>query len=310
VKVSAYHISPSLWSTSGSEPGRIGVICHETGHFFGMPDLYDGTDNGGSGIGAWCMMANSWGFDGSQYYPPHFSAWCKTKLGWVTPVELTTSGVYTAEASATKPQVYKVSAGYAPGEYLLIENRQPIGFDRNIPGGTAGKGGLAIWHIDEKKGTNTSGGYPGQAGWPANNRHYMVALLQADGKFDMEKDANRGDGDDLFRATFKVKIDATTVPNTNGYQNGTIVTSKNAISEISASGPTMTFRYFNGTPPDDGNGNGLKAELLVKIKELELKQAETANLIAALKAKVEAMNGTIAVPGQPYTTLKPANPPK
>ncbi|HUR55245.1 MAG TPA: M6 family metalloprotease domain-containing protein, partial [Gemmataceae bacterium] len=240
VKVSPYHISPALWDTSGSAPGRIGVICHETGHFFGMPDLYDGTT--GAGVGAWCMMSNSWGFDGSQLYPPHFSAWCKTKLGWVTPTELTKSGVYTAPASAASATVFKVSTGFPSGEYLLIENRQATGFDRNIPGGTGGKGGLAVWHIDEKKGVNTDGGYPGQAGWPTNNKHYMVALLQADGKYDMEKDANRGDGDDLFRAGFKVKIDGSTVPNTHRYQDGMVSASRNDITEISASGTSMTFR--------------------------------------------------------------------
>ena len=164
-----YHISPSLWGISGSDIGRIATPAHEAAHFFGMPDLYDTDGSGGGGIGSFCLMANSWGFDGSQYNPPHLSAWGKVQMGWVNPKVISTSGTYSARKSCEFTDIFLIgngTANFGSGEYLLIENRQPCKFDAKIPGP-----GLAIFHIDDSADFTTEG-CPGQTGWPLNGNHY------------------------------------------------------------------------------------------------------------------------------------------
>jgi M6 family metalloprotease-like protein len=245
IRVYEYHINPALWSTSGSNIGRIGVIAHETGHFLGLPDLYDYGD--GDGIGSFGLMANSWGFDYSQYYPPLMSAWGKYELGWVTPTVVSSSGSFSLKQTCDNSDMIKISIGYPSGEYLLIENRQPCGFDSSMS-----QGGLAIFHIDDN--ANNNRGYPGQSGWPTNGNHYEVALLQADGSYNMERGHNRGDSSDLFRSGYRDSIgpdgtSSSSYPNTKAYQSGNIIDTEVTISNISVSGSTMTLDITIGSSP-------------------------------------------------------------
>jgi len=244
IRVGDYNLSPALWGLNGSAIGRIGVICHELGHFFGLPDLYD-TDGSGEGIGSYGLMANSWGFDGSQHYPPHPSPWSRIRLGWVsaTPVGL---GLHAIRAAELEPGVYRIDAGFPEGEYLLVENRQPRGLDGDMP-----QGGLTIWHVDERA-SDSSEGYPGQAGWPQNGSHYRVALLQADARFDLERGMNRGDGGDVFHAAGVSQLGPGTAPGTDAYQAGDVFATGIRISQISASGDAMTFRV--SMPDADADG--------------------------------------------------------
>ncbi len=251
VKVGPYHISSGLWGLEGSQPGRIGVICHESGHFFGIPDLYD-SNGGGDGIGSWGMMANSWGFDNTQYHPPHFCSWSKIRLNWLTPTIIDTPGFYALDRFEDNAAVYRIDLGYPTDEYLLIENRQPYGHETAIP-----QGGLTIFHIDDTAPTSDEG-YPGQEGWPENGEHYRVALLQADGLYNLERGHNRGDATDAYHGGSDgvAAINTGTVPNTDAYQGGNVSVTGNSIWAISPSGPVMTFTLgYNdplpASPPHD-----------------------------------------------------------
>ena len=255
--MSDYHISPGLWDLFGTSPGRIGVVCHELGHMFGLPDLYD-TSGGGEGLGNWCLMATgSWGFDGSQQYPSHMSAWCKQHLDWLDPTVISSDPgvVQSLQHLEAFPEAFRIDSGYPTGEHLLLENRQAAGFDAMLPGD-----GLLIYHVDETQGTlgandvNADEGYPGQAGWPANGNHYRLALLQADGNYDLERGINRGDAGDLYGSSGVDEIRPTTTPDTQAYQGGVLVPNGNAIHSISSVGMAVQLEYESPFAPRIGIG--------------------------------------------------------
>ena len=92
-------------------------------------------------------MANSWGFDGSQRYPPKLSPCDKMELGWAQIVELTSLGTYSLKSQCDSDIIYKVGDGkfgLPLGEFFLFENRQNCGYDKLVDPG------LAIYHYDSK----------------------------------------------------------------------------------------------------------------------------------------------------------------
>ncbi len=231
-----YALEPELKGTSNTSGGmsEIGVFAHEFGHTFGLPDLYD-TDNSSEGIGQWCLMASgSWGGNGSSpETPTHMSAWCKQKLGWVTPTQITSfQKQFEVTDAGTNPVMYKLWKKNTTGslEYFLIENRQKTGFDKNLPGS-----GLLIFHIDDAKSTNT------------DENHPLVGLMQADGRNDLNTAANRGDGGDIFPGTSSnTTFDYLSVPNSNSYSGGPTYVS---IRNIQQSGQSMFADIDIGTLP-------------------------------------------------------------
>ncbi len=226
VSMRQYHTEPARrgWDSSPSTWGitRIGVICHETGHFIGLPDLYDyGYDS--EGAGNFCLMAGgSWnGSYGTK--PAHMSAWCKTDLGWVTPTLITGTGYFSLAQVETVPQIYKLRGPFASTQYFLVENRQGAGFDSGLPGTQRG---LLIWHVDEAMSNNN------------DQTHYLVDLEEASGTQHLALNLNSGEDSDYFRLGNATDFSATTTPNNLSYTNVPLGLD---IAGVSGTGSSMSF---------------------------------------------------------------------
>src|SRR5829696_7653235 len=132
-------------------------------------------------------------------------------------------GSWTVNSSRRAFPYYRTSK---PTEDFLVENRSRMGLDRGLPAS-----GLAVYHCD------TSGSNELQQGNAA--KHYQCALLQADGRRDLELNANRGDGDDLYGAVQGVALSAVSAPNSREWDGRE---SQLIVSDISAPGETITFK--------------------------------------------------------------------
>ncbi len=195
------------------ENGRVGVFGHELGHsLFGLPDLYD-TGYNSAGVGVWSMMSGgSWGGGGLR--PVHFDAWCKMKTGMVTPFPIIEDN-----PDIVMPPVQRDDEVFLlwrreglANEYFLVENRQRIGFDTSLP-----EGGLLVWHCDDNAESNANPWWPGQGG-----EHNIVALEQADGNYNLEHDANGGDGSDPFPGnSWNTEFGDDTSPDSRDYSGRT-----------------------------------------------------------------------------------------
>ena len=79
----------------------------------------------------------------------------------------------------------------------------------------------------------------------ATGNHYRVALLQADGDYDLERDNNRGDSGDVYHGgdPNRDELSSTTLPNNDSYKNGTISAVGWQIFNVSTSGSNMQFDF-------------------------------------------------------------------
>ncbi len=214
---------------SAAPPGQmstIGLQVHELGHDIGFPDLYD-TDFSSSGLGDWSIMA-----DGSYAAAPNTfpgstptlpDAWSKSYQGWIVPQPVTglVNGV-PVPTSATSPTAYRLRdnphgvdwkfySHSGKGEYFLVENREPVGFDAGLPGC-----GLLIYHVDETV-TRTNDAN-------ADDAHRLIDVEEASGTNPLDDYSYRGSVSDPFPgSTGKVDFTDATAPSAaldNGHPSG------------------------------------------------------------------------------------------
>jgi immune inhibitor A len=233
VYISIYSTEPEYWLTPGDM--TMGVYAHELSHAaFGLPDLYD-TNYNSEGLGNWSLMAGgSW--NGSSYpggdSPALPDVWSRFQMGYVTPVNVISKLTgQTIKNIETDSEAYRLWSNGSTGgnQYFLVENRQQTGYDTYLPGN-----GLLIYHIDESVHGNNNQWYPDHTSFG----HYEVALEQADGLWELEKNSSSGnDGDPYPGSTTNRNFTFLTLPGSRDYNdNSTYVKIKN----ISNSASTMT----------------------------------------------------------------------
>lgn len=195
-----YTIQSQLGGSSGCASAAIlpvGTIAHETGHAFGLPDLYD-TSGLTWGVGDWSLMGT--GNFTMPDSPSSFDPWSLFTLGWATVDLLAESREVITGPRQLTDTVFMARAVSAPAQYALIENRQAVLTDSAQMGPGAGPRrkmpGLLVWYVDEQRVI---------AGLLSNTVNtgliHGVSLLQADGMNDLRARRNRGDMGDPFPGT-------------------------------------------------------------------------------------------------------------
>ena len=208
----------------------IGTFCHESGHLLcRFPDMYDYGERDGDfeasrGIGDYCLMGSGNHLDRGRT-PSPVCGYLRALAGW-TSNEVIVNGSGRFEAKhGDYATVLKYETDRS-NEYFILENRSRLGLDKSLP-----SAGLAVYHCD------TSGSNEWQGGTPT--RHYQCGLLQADGREDLERNANGGDPGDLFADRPGPVLTHQSSPSSRvwaGSDSGLL------IGDVSATGPIMNFQ--------------------------------------------------------------------
>ena len=238
-----YTIQPEETNSTHGPLNAIGVFCHEWGHIFGLPDLYDLDDcdslelcgqDLSYGLGDWSLMAlGNWLPFNQSYSPAHPDAWCRIALGFATPTNVTMNMQdVSIPPVETSPTIYRIWENGAGGsEYFLVEHRRKTGFDSRLPGQ-----GLLIYHVDDAKGSNRQQWIEG---FSPPTEHYWVAVEQSDGAFGLEKYNDAGGSNDPYRLD-SAGFDQVSYPSSKKYSGEQ---TQVAVWNVSDTGAAMTANF-------------------------------------------------------------------
>jgi M6 family metalloprotease-like protein len=126
-----------------SEEDSLATLAHEFLHGWGVLEGYNQFSDGPGGGGVWDIMF----LEIAENAVPHPSAFSRCRAGLAKPktIEHNVRGLRLPPVERF-PAIYKIPLGSrSPHEYLLIENRQSIGYDDQLP-----SGGLLVWHVDDE----------------------------------------------------------------------------------------------------------------------------------------------------------------
>ncbi|MEW6051962.1 MAG: thrombospondin type 3 repeat-containing protein [Candidatus Zixiibacteriota bacterium] len=127
----------------GSALTAVRLPAHETSHLLGLFDLYDfdirwdtanfydPNDDNNHPVYDWCVMGELgyglWSL--GSVNPSHHCGWSKARLGWITPITLTTpvyDGLAIINVETTKDSsLYRLPISRDGNEYFLLEYRNP-----------------------------------------------------------------------------------------------------------------------------------------------------------------------------------------
>ncbi|MHB1329252.1 MAG: M6 family metalloprotease domain-containing protein [Gemmatimonadales bacterium] len=263
ITVNNYTMQSQVGGRDGCTIGAImpvGTVAHETGHAFGLPDLYDTDQQRTEGVGEWSIMGS--GNYSQAYSPSSYDAWSLNELGWITIDTLGAGRTITARARQVSDTVFLGRFAGSPNEFLLIENRQAVHsdtamFNPTLPEETnTGQPcrqlcpklpGLLLWHIDLDQVITWR---PINRINSGTTRPHGVALVQADGLNNLRVQSssrNRGDrGDSYPGRTGNTRWSLTSLPaarSNTGLYTGFII---DRIEQLA--GGTMRFRYLPRDP--------------------------------------------------------------